>query len=93
MSLPDTVCGVLLVEEAYSTLGKAITPYIKEGRIGKYIYCTSAIQNGNFIDMKFKPEQCDGSVKDSMTISIPVHMVKFMATGLKELPLGFSSGP
>jgi len=91
MSLPDTVCGVLLVEEAYSFLGEAISPYIKEGRIGKYIYCTSAVQNGNFIDMTFKPEQCDGSVKDIMVISIPLNMVKFMASGRKSLPVGFSS--
>lgn len=91
MSLPDTVCGVLLVEEAYSFLGEAIAPYAKEGRVGKYIYCTSAVQNSNFIDMTFKPEQCDGSVKDTMIISVPVHWVKFMATGRKSLPLGFSS--
>jgi hypothetical protein len=93
MLLPDTMCGVLLVEEAYSLLGDAIAPYLKEGTIGKYIYCTSAIQNGNFIDMTFKPEQCDGSVKDIMTISIPFHFVKFMATGSKLLPLGFSKAP
>ena len=88
--MPDTVCGVLLVEEAYSFLGDAITPYVKEGRIGKYIYCTAAVQNGNFIDMTFKPEQCDGSIKDTMVISVPVHLVKFMATGRKSLPLGFT---
>jgi len=91
MSLPDTVCGVLLTEDSYSFLGEAIAPYVKEGRIGKYIYCTSAAQSGNFIDMTFKPEQCDGSVKDTMVISIPVHLVKFMATGRKSLPLGFTS--
>jgi hypothetical protein len=90
MSLPDTVCGVLLVEEAYSFLGEALAPYVKEGRIGKYIYCTSAVQSGSFIDMTFKPEQCDGSVTEIMTISIPLHFVKFMATGRKSLPLGFA---
>lgn len=90
MSLPDTVCGVLLAEEAYSFLGEAITPYVKTGPIGKFIYCTSAIQNGSFVDMTFRPEQCDGSIKDIMTISVPLHFVKFMATGRKSLPLGFS---
>ena len=90
MSLPDTVCGVLLVDDAYSILGEAIAPYVKEGRFGKYIYCTSAVQNGNFIDMTFKPEQCDVSVKDTMVISVPLHLVKFMATGRKSLPVGFS---
>ena len=90
MSLPDTVCAVLLIEEAYAFLGEAIAPYVKEGRIGKYIYCTSAVQNGNFMDMTLKPAQCDGSVKDTMTISVPVHLVKFMATGRKTLPFGFS---
>lgn len=91
MSAPDTVCGVLLVDEAYSFLGEAIAPYVKEGRIGKFIYCMSAVQNGSFVDMTFKPEQCDGSVKDIMTISIPVQFVKFMASGRKSLPLGFVS--
>lgn len=90
MLLPDTICGVLLDEQAYSYIGEAIVPYVKEGRIGKYIYCTSAIQNGSFVDMLFKPEQCDESIKSVMTISIPLHLVKFMATGKNELPLGFS---
>ena len=91
MRATDTVCGVLLFEDAYAKLGEAITPYVKEGRIGKFIYCTSAIQNGSFVDMTFSPEQCDISNADPMTISVPLHFVKFMATGHKSLPIGFSS--
>jgi hypothetical protein len=93
MSLPDTVCGVLLVEEAYSLIGDAIAPYLKEGKIGKFIYCSQAAQNGNFVDMTFEPSQTDGSVTNRMVISIPVHFIKFMAKGAgsKSLPIGFSS--
>jgi hypothetical protein len=86
-----SICGVLLTEQGLNELGKAIEPYLKEGTIGKYIYCTQAVQNGNFIDMTFEPSQTDGSIKDSMLVSIPVHFVKFMATGAKSLPIGFSS--
>lgn len=87
----NTVCGVLLFDDAYAKLGDVIAPYVKEGRFGKYLYCTSAVQNGSFVDMTFKPEQCDCSIKESITISIPLHFVKFMATGHESLPVGFSS--
>ena len=90
MALPDTVCCVLLVDGAYDLLGDAIASYVKEGRSGKYIYCTTAIQNGAFVDMVFKPEQCDGSVKCNMTVSIPVNLIKFMVSGNDETSLGFS---
>lgn len=85
-----SVCGVLLFETAFTELGDAINPYVKEGSIGKYIYCSEAVQNGNFIDMTFEPEQLNGSTKDRMLISIPIHFVKFMATAAK-LPIGFSA--
>ncbi len=75
MSSSDTVCGVLLVEEAYSLLGEAIAPYVREGIIGKYIYCSSAFQNGYFLDMTFKPEQCAGAIKDTMVISAPLRFI------------------
>lgn len=86
-----TVCGVLLIEDAYDLLGDAIAPYVQEGRIGKFIYCESAVQNGNFIDMHFRPEQCDGTIQCPMQVSIPVQFVKFMATGITERQLGFLS--
>lgn len=87
----ETVCGVLLEDQAYTLLGEAISPYVREGRIGKFIYCESAIQNGNFIEMRFRPEQCDGTIQCPMQVSIPVHFVKFMATGITERQLGFLS--
>ena len=87
--MTNSVCGVLLFEEAYTSLGEAITPYVKEGQIGKFIYCQSACQNGHFMDMTFSPEQCNGTVVDTMIISVPLHFVKFVASGKKELPIGF----
>ena len=85
-----SICGVLLTEQGLIEISEAIAPYLKEGRIGKYIYCTQAVQNGNFIDMTFEPSQTDESVKDRMLVSIPVSFVKFMATGADSLPIGFS---
>ena len=85
-----SVCGVLLFETAFTELGDAINPYVKEGHIGKYIYCSQAVQNGNFIDMTFEPAQINSSAKDRMLISIPTQFVKFMATGPK-LPIGFTA--
>ena len=90
MSLPDTVCVVLLTHEAYAALDGYIDPYVKEGRRGKYLHGTSAIQNGAFIDIIFKPEQCDGSVKSNMTVSVPANFVKFMVTGSDDVSIGFS---
>ncbi|MBA5639503.1 hypothetical protein H3H37_20790 [Duganella sp. LX20W] len=87
-----TVCGVQLVDEAYALLGDAIAPYVQTGRIGKFIYCESAVQNGNFLDMRFRPEQCDGTVQCPMQVSVPVNFVKFMAAGINEKQLGFLSG-
>ncbi len=89
MVLPDTICGVILFDDAYKTLGHDIDSYVKEGPRGKYIYCTTAVQNGSFLDMTFKPEQCDGSVKCNMTVSIPLHFVKMMVSGSDEKSMGF----
>ena len=91
MSSSTTLCGVLLTNDAYAILGEAISPYVKEGRIGKFIYCESAVQNGNFIDLRFRLEQCDDTVQCPMQISIPVQYVKFMAIGIMETQLGFLS--
>jgi hypothetical protein len=86
------ICGALLYDVAYQHFGKELDPYLRTGSIGKYIYCAKAVQNGNFIDMTFEPTQTDGSVKDRMVISIPLSYVKFMATGAKTLPIGFTDG-
>ena len=85
-------CGVLLNEQAYISIGEALSPYIKEGVIGKYIYCSSAQENGSFLDMTFKPEMCNGSIKDEMRISVPLRYVEFIATSPEgTLPIGFVS--
>lgn len=84
------VCGVLLTDHGWSELGGAIAPYLREGPIGKYIYCTQAVQNGSFMDMTFDPRQTDGSVSTAMVVSIPVQFVKFMATGANTLGMGFT---
>ena len=86
----ESVCGVLLNEQAYKEVGKALSPYVKEGPIGKYIYCRSAAQIGSFLDMTFSPEMCDGSVKEEMRISIPLRYVEFIASGEGSLPIGFN---
>ena len=86
-----TVCGVLLYENAYKELGDAIKPYVSTGPIGKYIYCKCAKQNGSFLDMTFTPDMCDETVMVDMLISIPLHFVKFMASGSENLPIGFGS--
>jgi len=85
-----SVCGVLLTEIGIKDLGDAITPYLQTGKIGKYIYCSVAVQNGNFVDMTFEPSQTDGTVTSRMIVSVPVQYVKFMVTGAKSLPIGFS---
>ena len=85
-----SVCGVILTDAGIKDLGKTIEPYLQEGTIGKFIYCSMAVQNGAFIDMTFEPSQTDGSVKERMVVSIPVQYVKFMATGAKSLPIGFA---
>lgn len=87
-----TSCGVVLFPEAYAALDALLGSYVRESRsIGKYIYCSSAEQNGAFIDMKFAPEDCDGKIASRMTISVPAHFVMFMASGEIEKPLGFTS--
>jgi hypothetical protein len=93
MSFSDSVCGVLLYDCAYQEIGAALDPYVNEGTIGKFIYCKSAIQNGAFLVMTFKPEQCDpmARVVEDMTISVPLKYVKFMVEGEKSLPIGFLS--
>ncbi|KAF3983164.1 MAG: hypothetical protein HFP81_08235 [Methylococcales symbiont of Hymedesmia sp. n. MRB-2018] len=83
------ICGVLLNEDAYKILGKVLEPYVKEGSIGKYIYCNTAQQNGYFLDMTFKPEMCDGSIEDEMRISVPLTYVEFIVSGDGSLPIGF----
>ena len=88
----ETVCAVILTEEGYGALGDTIKPYVKDGSLGRYMYCMSATQSGNFVDMKFHPSQCDGSIKDIMIVSVPVQFVKLMISGGSANPLGFSVG-
>ena len=87
-----SVCGILLFDSAFAELGKVIEPYVREGSIGKYIYCAHAVQNGNFVDMTFEPEHANGRIGERMLISVPVQFVKFMATGATALSIGFSAG-
>lgn len=91
MTSNKTICGVLLHNEAYEILGEAINSYIQEGRIGKFMYCVSATQNGSFVDLVFDPSQCNGDVACPMQISIPIHYVKFMVIGITESQIGFLS--
>lgn len=84
------VCGVLLTDDGVELLGDAIKPYLHHGTIGYFVQCTQAVQNGNFIDMTFEPSQAVGSVTERMVISVPLGFVKFMATGAKTLPIGFT---
>ena len=85
----ETVCAVLLTKDGYEALGDAIKPYVKNGTFGLYMYCMSAMQSGNFVDMRFHPSQCDGSVKDVMVVCVPAHFVKLMISGSSANPLGF----
>lgn len=86
-----SLCAVILTESGIAELGEYIAPYLRDGRNGKLIHCSEAVQNGNFIDIIVDPSQTTGRVKDRMKISVPLHFVKFMATGAKSLPIGFSS--
>lgn len=86
-----SVYGVLLHEEAYALLGAAIEPYVQTGSIGKFLYCSMAQQNGSFMDLTFEPSQTNGSVSSRMIVSIPVGLVKFMATGADVNAIGFNN--
>ena len=89
-----SVCGILLRDGALETLGDVMTPYIKDGSYGKYIYCSEARQNGNFMEMTFDPAQTDGSVKDRMVVAIPIELVKVLVKGATETgTIGFIGSP
>ncbi len=72
--------GVLLTDEGIKELGQAISPYLLNGSIGKYMYCSHAVQNGNFFDLTFNPSESLPTLKEGIIISIPVNFVKFIAT-------------
>ncbi len=95
MASSDTsVCGVLLRDGALEILGDIMLPYVKDGSFGKYIYCSQAVQNGNFMEMTFDPAQTDGSVKDRMVVSIPIEFVKVLVKGATETgTIGFIGSP
>lgn len=78
------IYGVLLTDEGIKELGQAISPYLLNGPIGKYIYCNHAVQNGNFFDLTFDKSEKTHSLKERIIISIPVVFVKFIATCQEE---------
>lgn len=89
-----SVCGILLRDGALEILGDIMLPYVKDGTFGKYIYCSQAVQNGNFMEMTFDPEQTDGTVRDRMVVSIPIEFIKVLVKGATKIgAIGFIGSP
>lgn len=89
MTSPTSVQGVLLTDEAYKLLGEAIAPYTHIGRVGRYIYCESASQDGAFLTMKFRPSDCSTPIDTPMQISVPLSYVKLIVAGISKSTIGF----
>lgn len=92
MTSPTSVQGVLLTDEAYTLLGLAIAPYTHVGRVGRYIYCESASQDGAFLTMKFRPSDYSTPIDIPMQISVPLSFVKLIVTGITKSTVGFAPG-
>ena len=71
--------GVLLFESAIKELGEAITPYLRTGPIGKYIYCQKLEHLDGFTSLTIRPDQVDNRISTTMVIQIPSQFVKFVA--------------
>lgn len=89
-----SACGILLRDGALEILGDIMRPHVKDGSFGKYICCSQAVQDGNFMEMTFDPEQTDGSVRDRMVVSIPIELIKVLVkSATKTGTIGFIGSP
>jgi hypothetical protein len=77
----DTKYGVLMYDEAWKELGKAVAPYFHEGDIGKYIYCKDIVHLGHFVELTITPSQVSEKIKSEMKIQIPCKYIKFITYG------------
>jgi len=91
MSNKEKVFGILLFGSAVDELGVAITPYLRQGPVGDYIYCRSVVQEGAFMKLTIDPEQVDQGIECPMVLWIPTSFVKFVAVAEDEKSIGFSS--
>ena len=83
--------GVLLFDEGWAALGKAIEPYEQAdaGRVGRHLYCKDLRFEGTFVVLTIAPDQVQNRIKTEMSIYIPSHFVKFIASG-PESSIGFT---
>lgn len=82
-------CGVILTDDGYMALDKALTPYVREGPIGKYLYGTSVDYIGSFLTLTIHPDLVDNRIANEMTIWIPTHHVLFVAVSSNPNLTGF----
>lgn len=86
----NRIYGVLLHDQAYTDFAGAITPFVREGPIGRYIYCASADTSGQYFRMIVEGKASDSS-KFEAEIQIPHSYVKFVIVYPEEKKFGFSS--
>lgn len=84
------IFGVLLTDEGWAELDKALESYTSNGPIGRYLYCAKVHPDGYFFTMEMTTTNPDGSTFDA-EISIPHRYVKFVVAAKDEKSIGFLS--
>jgi len=89
---PKQVFGVVIDDRAIEFSGDAISRYLHDGTVGKYIYASSVLDQGYFTHITIDPEEVE-SIDFAVTIWIPTQFVKFVAVvPHKGNSLGFHTG-
>lgn len=70
--------AVLLTDEGWVDLEKAVQPFVAKGPIGNYLYCDRLVVDPPFAEMSFGKGQVE-ALHHSVLVRIPLHYVKYTA--------------
>ena len=90
-SMATNICYVFLTEEATAFLEHSlISPCVLVESYGRFVTCESAEQVGSFMVLTCTPETTP-NIKGAVSFSIPVHLVRLVASGESTGAFGFTN--
>lgn len=73
--------GVLLTDNGWQELERALAPFVQNRPIGKFLYSKELTIDPPFATPTVMPAQVQDRIAPEMTIRIPLHHIAFIADG------------
>lgn len=77
--MTEKTIGVLLRDEGWTMLDKALEPFKQKGPIGSYLYCASFEHDNQFAILTFEQAHAHVELANPMRIRIPLWAVSYIA--------------